>query len=205
MAFAKIDICNMALGHLGVGREIADFVTDKTAEASACRRFYDLALECVLQDYPWPFAIKQIAMDLVTAEPADSNEEWGYSYRYPADAVLIRRILSGGRNDNRQTRASWKKIQDASGLLIWTDESDAWCEYVSRETTTTYYTPSFVRALSHRLASDIAPFLTGGDPYQLQRQQLQLHLLEISKAQANSANEEQPDEIPVSEFERDRD
>jgi hypothetical protein len=40
---AKIDIANMALRHVGISTEIQDFDAEKSKEAQACRRFYDVA------------------------------------------------------------------------------------------------------------------------------------------------------------------
>ena len=45
---SSTEIANLALSHLGNGTEIADLETERSSEASACRRFYDVALAQVL-------------------------------------------------------------------------------------------------------------------------------------------------------------
>ena len=90
-----MDIWNTALSHLGISKEVAS-VDESSAEAKACRRFYDTTIKAVLKDYSWPFASKIATLNLITANP---NDEWAYSYRYPSDCLFFRRILSGNRND----------------------------------------------------------------------------------------------------------
>jgi hypothetical protein len=194
---SEIAICNMALSHLGVAKEIANLETENSQEASACRRFFAQARDNTLRDYPWPFATKITTLALVEADP---NEEWGYSYRAPTDFLRINRILSGVRNDSARTRVPYRIVRDESGLLIYTDKEDAEIEYVMRETDPSRYPGDFTMALSLRLAAYIAPRLTAGDPYKLGERALRLHSLEISKAEATSFNEEQAEEAPESEM-----
>src|SRR3972149_5101754 len=123
---SKVGIVNIALGHIGVGRAISNLETESSQEAITARLFYDLALETVLRDSPWPFAAKIAVLSLIEEEP---NTEWAFSYRYPTDCIMFRRVLSGLRNDSRQSRAPYKLAQDDSGTIIFTDEEDAQAEY----------------------------------------------------------------------------
>ena len=52
---SQVGICNMALSHLGQSKPISS-ITERSAAARACNRFYDTALEEVLRDFAWPFA-----------------------------------------------------------------------------------------------------------------------------------------------------
>lgn len=192
----------MALSHLGSGKEIADLENESSDEASAMRRFYDEARDKVLRDFNWPFATKVAELTLVESNP---TTEWNYSYRYPTDCVNIRRILSGARTDNRQTRAPYKIGKDVSGRLIFTDEAEASVEYTERVEAVEIYPSDFVIAFSYLLAMFTAPRVTGGDPFGLGQKSAQLYLQELSNARANSLNEEQPDQSTESELFRARD
>jgi hypothetical protein len=194
---AKVDICNLALSHLGIGKDLTDVDTDAGQEALACRRFYSTALEKVLRDYDWPFATVIEALALVEEDP---NDEWAFSYRYPSGALKFRRILSGQRNDTRQSRVPYRLISDSQGRLILTDAEQAEGEYTANVTDPALYSPDFVIALSYLLGGFIAPRLTAGDPYKLGEKSLRMYEYEISKARANAANEEQPDELPDAEM-----
>lgn len=194
---SETEIANLALSHLGIGKEIASLETEKSEEATACRRFYTLLRDSSLRDFPWPFATKIIAVGLVEEDP---NDEWSFSYRYPTDCLKLRRILSGTRNDNRQTRIPYKVARDDDGLLIWTDKEDAEVEYTVKETNPERFSADFVTFLSLRLSVAIAPRLTRGDPFKMGERAARLYELEVSKARATAVNEQQDEENPESEF-----
>lgn len=191
-----LDIANLALGHLGVSKEIANLSTEKSKEAVACRKYFDLAREAVLRDFPWPFATKIATLSLVEEDP---NSEWAYSYRYPTDCVYFRRILSGIRNDPRESRVPYRIARDSSGKLIFTDLDSAVGEYTVRLTTVTQYPPDFSLCLSYRLAAYIANSVTGAEPFKLKDEMMKHYKLELELAAANAANEEQPEEEPLTE------
>jgi hypothetical protein len=194
---SKVEICNMALRHLGISKEIANLDTEASQEAASLRRFYEPTRDAVFRDFNWSFTTKIAALALVEETP---NLEWGYSYQYPSDCVKARRILSGARTDSRQTRVPYKFIRENDQKLILCDIDSAELEYSERVTNPEAYPPDFVLALSYRLAYIIAPGLTGGDPFQLGQKAYQLYVQELSRAQATALNEEQVDEEMDSEF-----
>jgi hypothetical protein len=201
MASSDTEICNLALSHLGVGKEIANLETEKSQEASACRRMYSIALDQTLREFDWPFARKIAALNLVEEDP---NDEWAYSYRIPTDCVAFRRVFSGIRNDSRSTRTPTEIGQDTTGLILLTDKEDAVGRYTKRVTNVQLYPPDFVMALSLRIAFLVAPRVAGGDPFKVGDAAMKNYMVEIEKARINSIREEQDDELPESEFIRER-
>lgn len=199
---SKTEICNVALSHLNIGKEIANVETEQSQEASACRRYFDLARKSVLRDFAWPFATRFATLSLVEEDPTD---EWDYSYRYPVDCVKLRRFVTGYRNENRQERQPYRVVGDDSGLLIFCDIESAEIEYTKNHEDVQMWPSDFSMALSFRLAAYIAPRLTSGDPFKLGEKCLTMYRLEMSAAQANAVNEEQVEELPQSEFIRARD
>jgi|CXWL01.1.fsa_nt_gi hypothetical protein len=193
---SKVAICNMALGALGVGDQIANVDTERSAEARACRLFYAETLNEVLRDFPWPHAKKTVVLALVESAP---NDEWAYSYRYPSDCLMMRRVLSGVRNDTRASRVPTSISNDDSGQLIFCDSADAELEYTFIADDPQRYPADFVAALAYLLAVRIAPMITAGDPFGLQNKNIQLYNFQIGKAKANAANEEQSDVEPEPE------
>jgi hypothetical protein len=200
-AYSKTQIANQAISHIGIGKEIANVDTENSQEATACRRFFDIAREATLRDAPWPFAAKRATLALVEEDP---NDEWGFKYRYPTDCLFFKRILSGDRNDTPDSRVAYKIEYEADGQVIYCDEEDAECEYTVDVSDTSRFPSDFVIALSLRLALYIAPRLTAGDPYGLRSQAAQMYRIEISRANASAFNEEQPDETPDAELIRER-
>lgn len=198
---SKTEILNLALSHIGSGKEVSNIVTEQSEEARAGRRFYGIARDTTASAAPWPFLTKIAAIGLVEEEP---NTEWAYSYRYPSDCIYIRRILSGIRNDNRQTRAPYKIAQDSGGLLLFTDERDAVIEYNVAANNPQFFSADFTMTISLQLAGLMAPRLTGGDPFNLGERAFSLWRLAISEAMARAFNEQQDEEKPESEYIRGR-
>ena len=201
MASSKAHIVNISLSHLSISKTVAILATKRSEEAITARLFYDVAMEATLRDFPWPFATRILALALVEENP---NDEWNFSYRYPTDCLEIRRILSGIRNDTRQSRVPYRILSDEQGSLVYTDKENAEIEYTVNAVSPQFYSADFVMAFSLYLAHLMAPRLTGGDPYKLGARALGLYDLEISRAVKNAFNEQQIEEPPESEFIRAR-
>ena len=184
---SKTEICNLALSHLGISKDIANVDTEQSQEAKACRRFYDLARQTTLKDFNWPFATKFLALGLIEENPTD---EWRYSYRYPNDCLYARRILSGFRDDTENTRIQYKVGQDDAGLLFYTDKESATLEYTVDIEDVSYFSSDFKMALSYRLAHYIAARITAGDPFNLADKSFAKYKMEITNAAANALNED---------------
>lgn len=197
----KVSIANIALSHLAVSSEIADFDADPTTAGQTLRRLWDLTRDEVLRDFPWPFATASDALALVETDP---NTEWGYSYRQPAGVITFRRILSGVRNDTRQSRVPFRIFSDDAGNLIYTDAANAVGEWTKRVTNTELWPPDFAMAFSFLLANRIGPRVAGDRVKAIADAEAHYYRT-IPKAKVNAANEEEFDEEPESEFQRARD
>ena len=193
---SKVDICNMALAALGVGDQIVNIDSERSAEARACRMFYLPTLKEVLREGYWPFATKIDDLALIEEDP---NDEWGFSYRYPIDCVMFKRIVSGQRTDTRATRVPTKIVADESGQIIYCDTDEAEAEYTFLADNPEVYPADFVAALAYLLAVRIAPLVTAGDPFGLQAKSARLYMAQIDKSRATAANEEQADVEPDPE------
>ena len=201
MAVTKTEILNLALGHLAIGKEVGTFDSEKSEEAKTGRRYYDIALKTTLSAAPWPFATKIEALALIEEEP---NTEWGFSYQYPANCIKMRRILSGVRNDSRQTRVPYKIAQGTQGRVMFSDEEDAQAEYTLSNSDAALYSQDFIEALSYKLAALMAPTLTAGDQFKLGREAQGVYLYLVGKASAHAFNEQQDEEPPQAEWITDR-
>lgn len=190
------EICNLALSHLAVGKEIQNFSTDASEEASACRRFYEQVRDEALRDFPWPFATRIVSLALVAENP---TSEWAYAYRYPSDCLMARRILSGANPETPATRVPYRVASDATGLLLYTNQANAELEYTVQATDPTFWPVDFRQVVSLLLAAYVAPRVTAGKS-ELGTQALQLYRYKLSLAQANAGNEEQAHQAIDSEF-----
>lgn len=194
------DICNMAIGHLGVQTTIENLETEKSAEARICRTFFDTVRDDLLREANWPFAKHIAAGQLIATQP---NTVWRFAYRYPVDCINMRRIVvPSGVYTN--SPIPYEMGQDSGGELILTNEETAFFEYTRRVEEAERYPADFVMAFTYKLAGAIAPALTSGDPFKLRDAAEQRYLRMISKAKAQAKNEEQVGPAPASEFERAR-
>lgn len=207
MASNKTEIANLALSHLGVGTDIDSLDTDDSAEAKACRRFYETSKDEILRLAPWPFATKFATLSLITDFNDDDHEtdEWDYVYQYPSDCVFLRRILSGNRKDTNTSDVEFKIVHNEVGSRIYTDMEEAEVEYTVRATNVEKWPADFAMALSFRLAAYIAPRVTGGDPYKMSDRVLKFYTLSHSIAAANAFNEEHNSREPETDLVRSRD
>lgn len=207
---SKTDIANMAISHLGIGKEIADIDTEKSAEAAACRRYYDVARDRTLRAFNWPFARQFATLSLVQdnttqAQPTTSYlPEWNFYYAMPSGCLRLHRILSGQRNDSANSRVPFLIVQAGSGFQIYSDQVNAQAEITAQITDSNLYPADFMMAFSYLLAAYIAPRITGGDNFQIGKMALQQFYDELSRAQADALNEEQTDFPVESEFIRAR-
>lgn len=200
---SRTSVCNMAIGHLGIGTTISDIDTDQSAEAKACRRFYETVTKTAMRGYDWPFCTKLSSLGLLTERDVDATHpttEWQFSYAYPSDCQIFKRIPSGARNDTLDSRVKYRILIVGSSKVILTDFEDALCEYVFYNETIEQWPADFVLAHSFLLASFVAPSITGGDPFKRGAAALQSYQWMINDAKSTSQNEEQRDAQPESEF-----
>lgn len=202
---SETEIANFALAHLKQGLTIAS-LSENSAEARACDAFFDAARDEILREFDWPFATKIDTADLTSDADEAYNSEWYYSYRYPSDCLKLRRILSGNRNETRQSAIAFRIIRDDDGLLILTDQEDAEIEYTMQNDTMAQWPIDACMALSYRLAMYIAPRIIteGGSAGQMAEIMSQMYRMSVNKARGTAGNEETPDEQPESEFTRGR-
>lgn len=141
---SKLDIINKALGMLGANQ--VRNLEDKTLEAEAGRKMYQPALDSVLAETDWTFAIKRTL--LVKSE--DKTPAWGEGnyFKLPDDMVKIVDVM------NRDV--TWRR----EGNYIFTRASEFGLVYVARCVDPTYYPSYFIDALSAKLAVDMCYLLT---------------------------------------------
>lgn len=197
MATSDAGVCNLALSLMGDSTTIQNLLTENSVQALALRVFYTDTRDEVLRDFPWTFAKRTVALSLVETAP---NDDWDFSYRYPADALFIRRIWGAVRNPTLDETIKYDIGSDATGSLIYTDEENAEIEYTSRVEDVSKWKPDFTMAFAFLLASRIAPRLVKTDPIGLTERMFRGYTLQMLKARANAENERRPDAPPESEI-----
>lgn len=153
------DICNLALNH--IGRETIASLDEDTEAARTCKMHYDLQRQTLLRAYTWSFAKKYTKL----AEINTKTPGWKYTYAYPNDCVMARKIY----NEDNTWCALWKNragnfdqvlLNDNTKALVCNHE-DAYLEYTYDAKDAKLFPADFAQALSYYLAAAICMPLTG--------------------------------------------
>lgn len=135
-----VTICSLALAHIGQADSITDFDNDQSVAGDKCRLFFPFVIDETFRAFQWSFATTFASPALVAGPSPTATLEWACSYRYPSDAVWVRRIIPAGlpitlnpagypfvpnypstRVETSFTRVPFRIVADTEGLLILTD------------------------------------------------------------------------------------
>ena len=177
----EVDICNLALAHLGDDATIASLSPPEgSAQAEKAARFYPIARNSLLEMHTWNFAAKRGNLALTT----NSLDQWDYAYVAPADMMSPVAIISPTSQNDYATRMSagdtpggitsnyaptivagqYTPQQFAvEGEYIYTNQENAMLRYQSFITDSSLFSPLFVTTLSWHLASMLAGPVIKGD------------------------------------------
>lgn len=144
-------ICNLALGEIG-GKAITS-LDEASQEARVCKRFYAQTRDEVLRSHFWNFATKRTELSLISAVPTFG---WGKQYQLPSDFIRARAF----NNRDVWIGANRDFFQIEQDRLL-TDQETAELRYIFRQTDANKFDPLFVEVLSVRIASKLAPAITG--------------------------------------------
>ena len=87
----EVDICNLALAHLGDDATIASLSPPEgSAQAEKAARFYPIARNSLLEMHTWNFASKRGNLALTT----NTLDQWDYAYTAPSDMMSPVAIIS---------------------------------------------------------------------------------------------------------------
>ena len=176
-----VEICNLALGHIGSDANIASIAPpDGSAEAGYCARYYPLARKLTISLAQWSFATTRKQLAQVT----NASVVWLFAYAQPADCIKPYRVLKSGAT-NEQDGASFT----IEGGVVYTNEAEATLVYTRDITDATKFTPEFVSALSWMMASYLAgPVIKGNEGANAAVKLRERAIVETRSASAGDAN-----------------
>jgi hypothetical protein len=197
-AFVDVDICNFALGRIGVDRTILA-LSENSKEARNCRRFYPLCRDEVLERVPWPFAVRVQALAQLPA--ATLLPGWSYQYATPTDCLTMLEVVPSGEVASvsgyyqncdgpwaapRKPAYAFRRALSVDGTLpiVLSSLPDAYGIYVSRVDNTAAYSTLLVSCIADRLGMELAMPMTG-DPrwFQVCQQRYQAAFIDSASRQ----------------------
>jgi len=147
MAYAKIEICNIALAHLGAA-PIRDF-DENNKRARMSDVFFNITRDYILSKFDWPFAralepLQKLVLD-------DDNIPSGmFAFQLPINCKTPRSIAPVG------SRTKWEVI----GNTLFTDKESVSLYYTRNDVQAAKYSDTFVSLVALRLALLMSPSIT---------------------------------------------
>lgn len=205
---SDVDICNLALGHLGDSATVSSInPPEGSAQAEHCARFYPIARDALLEMHPWGFATRRVQLAQLTSW---NFTEWQYCYQQPADAVNLLTILPATATDDisvgiqnyTQQNVSMtnqgvyqpqpyvaETLDDGTEILL-TNVPNAVLRYTCLVTDTNKFSPLFVTAFSWYLASYLAGPVIKGEVGAAEAKRCYAEFVEVmGRATSSDANQ----------------
>lgn len=184
---SEIDICNLALAHLGDDATVASIdPPEGSAQAEHCARFYPIARDALLEIHDWKFATRRAAL----AQLVDDAFNWTYAYAPPSGALKLISVLPATASPDDEGQPFDTENQADGTPMILTDLESATLRYTARVTDTTKFSPLFVDALARLLASYLAgPILKGDVGKAEAKAQYAAFRAVLSQAEVSDANQ----------------
>jgi len=152
---SAVDICNLALGHIGNKAEITAIVPpDGSAEAAQCGKFYPIARDECLSEFDWGFAKRRQVLAQISGTAPSG---WEYWYSVPNPYLVARQLVVEEYDTPVQFTT---ESHETHGTIILANTNNAELWYTAVITDTTKYPPLFIHALSWLLASYLSLPLT---------------------------------------------
>lgn len=176
----EVDISNLALAHIGDRANIAS-LTEASAQAAHCKRFYPIARDTVLSSgVAWSFATKRSVMAALTLDV----DSWDYKYSLPSDQLRLLVVLPA---DAPQDHTGVPFIVENGA--VYTNEITATARYVYKQYSVGVYPSLVVLAMARLLASYLAgPMIKGREGRAVSADQYKNYLLELAMAATHDAN-----------------
>jgi hypothetical protein len=175
---SEVDIANLALSHLGDDATVASLdPPEGSSQAEHCAQFYPIARDSLLELHTWNFATRRVQLSALT----NNWGQWAYAYATPSDMLRAIAVISPDATDDYMGVTGMAtngvpfpgasptpqpyvvEVNHDLASVVLTDLEDAALRYTARVTDTTKFSPLFVMALSHHLASMLAGPILKGD------------------------------------------
>lgn len=204
---SAVDVCNMALAHIGAESQIASIdPPDGSAEAGYCARFYPMARRVALESQSWTFAKHRKTLAQVT----NPSTAWTYAYALPSDHINPVRVLNATSLQavllwmdtlylSPNTAEYWRMLlenteqssanYEIEGQTLLTHEPDAVLIYLRDVTDVNAWSPMFTSGVAQLLAGYLAgPIIKGMEGMRVGKAWTDSGMGLLSKAAASDAN-----------------
>lgn len=177
-----VDICNLAVSHLGSKATIAS-ISEGSTESIVCRTHFYTVRDALLAEFNWNFSRRVEVMALRTETPPPG---WAYAFSYPSKCIRVRQIwIQPPPATLPPVRFEVGGLEDSGGndvVAIFANVSEGYVQYTRRIENAELFSAGFVLALSWRLAEAIALPITNRESIQELTIKLAAFKVEMGKA-----------------------
>lgn len=190
------DVCNQALASVAAKARITSISPPDSGsiEAEQCARYYNEAIETILEMHEWSFATKRVALTKVGDTDTTS---WLFRYAIPSDMCRMISVLPDGVTSDHISsgvRAPAEAVRelDTGGVLrIYSNEEDATLRYTAWVTDPNKWSPLFRQAVVAMLASKIAgPLWRGAEGEAVKQRCLRDVEVYLARAKVSDASQQ---------------
>jgi hypothetical protein len=201
-----IDICNMALSHLGQDSQVVNIdPPDPDPMSRRCAIFYPQARDEALQSANWSFNTRRAPLAEFSDVPLFG---WRRAYALPAECLHVAGVFPPDAFSDLSPvyrtdpyGSQWPLfagytpqpyvVEERDGSpVLYTDQENAVVLYRAKITDATRFTPLFSTAVSYRLAAFLAgPIIRGSEGANAAKEYLSIYAEFLSRASIVDANQ----------------
>lgn len=186
MATSIVQICNIALNHIGQRQITA--LNENTQSSRACSLVFDTVRDSVLREHTWNFAT---VMEQLAPISGESVPVWDYLYTYPPKCLFVRKVFNSSTSDDQLPDEHKEMLTPVTKQkCIATNVETAWIEYTYQVTDPNLYDGAFIDALTYRLAASLAQNIAGNNA--LAKDMLSFYERIMDRAKLANASEGAP-------------
>ena len=189
-----VDLCNRALDLLGAANITA--LTENSKEARLCNGNFDDVRDAVLRSHPWNIAITRKALPRDSVAPA-----FGFAYQYtlPTEPYCLRLLSFWNSNVNNEVAAYDSNVMfKVEGRKILSNEGTCNIIYIGRVTDTENFDSLLNKAISARLAAEIAYNITGSNS--VAQNMIAIYEARLKEAKGVDSMEGYPEQPQADDF-----
>lgn len=193
----EVDICNIALSYLGDRATVSSIdPPEGSAQADHCARFYPISRNQILAEHPWSFATHRAKLAKVVISPVNA----GSTFTLPNDCVRVVSVHDSNAPEGQYIENY--TLESFNGYTVITCAcDDIYIKYVSLNTPSAAFTPLFVDALAHLLASKLAgPLVPGTSGASLAQEEMKIYNAFLNKAINQDAVQSYEKETYINPF-----
>ena len=175
-----VDICNVALAHIGHKATVVSIdPPEASVEAEYGAIFWPTVRRSTLSSHSWGFATERVVLASLAITPPTP---WTYAYAMPSESIRFLGIKDPNATDDIPF-SDCRVGRQAGQRVIYSDVEGAIGVYVVEVTDTQIYTPELITAQEYLMAGKYAgPIIKGTEGVNVARAMTEMGMYHLNEA-----------------------